>query len=41
VTDICFASGFGSVPSFHSAFRAAYGTTPSAYRAGIGGALFL
>lgn len=33
VTDICFASGFGSVPSFHSAFRAAYGMTPSAYRA--------
>jgi AraC-like DNA-binding protein len=34
VTDICFASGFGSVPSFHSAFRAAYGMTPSAYRTG-------
>jgi AraC-like DNA-binding protein len=33
VTDICFASGFGSVASFHSAFRAAYGMTPSAYRA--------
>jgi AraC-like DNA-binding protein len=33
VTDICFASGFGSVPSFRSAFRAAYGMTPSAYRA--------
>ncbi len=33
VTDICFASGFGSVPSFHLAFRAAYGMTPSAYRA--------
>lgn len=33
VTDICFASGFGGVPSFHSAFRAAYGMTPSAYRA--------
>jgi len=33
VTDICFASGFGSVPSFHSAFRAGYGMTPSAYRA--------
>lgn len=34
VTDICFASGFGSLPSFHSASRAAYGMTPSAYRAG-------
>ena len=33
VTDVCFASGFGSVPSFHSAFRAAYGMTPGAYRA--------
>ena len=33
VTDVCFASGFGGVPSFHSAFRAAYGMTPSAYRA--------
>lgn len=33
VTDICFASGFGSVPSFHAAFRTAYGMTPSAYRA--------
>jgi len=37
VTDICFASGFGSIPSFHSAFRTAYGMTPSAYR----GALFV
>lgn len=35
VTDICFVSGFGSVPSFHSAFRAAYGMTPSAYRAAL------
>lgn len=34
VTDICFESGFGSMPSFHAAFRAAYGMTPSAYRAG-------
>jgi AraC-like DNA-binding protein len=33
VTGVCFASGFGSVPSFHSAFRSAYGMTPSAYRA--------
>ena len=33
VTDVCFASGFGSVPSFHSAFRSAYGMTPSGYRA--------
>jgi AraC family transcriptional regulator len=34
VTDICFDSGFGSMPSFHAAFRAAFGMTPSAYRAG-------
>jgi AraC-like DNA-binding protein len=33
VTDICFDSGFGSMPRLHTAFRAAYGTTPSAYRA--------
>jgi len=33
VTDICFDSGFGSMPSFHAAFRAAYGMTPSAFRA--------
>jgi AraC-like DNA-binding protein len=33
VTDICFDSGFGSMPSFYAAFRAAYGTTPTAYRA--------
>jgi AraC-like DNA-binding protein len=33
VTEICFDSGFHNVPSFHSAFRAAYGMTPSAYRA--------
>ena len=40
VTDICFDSGFGSMPSFHAAFRAAYGTTPSAFRAAQGGAHF-
>lgn len=34
VTDICFDSGFGSIPSFYSAFGGAYGMTPSAYRAG-------
>jgi len=33
VTDICFDSGFGSMPSFYAAFHAAYGMTPSAYRA--------
>jgi AraC family transcriptional regulator len=33
VTDICFDSGFGSMPSFYTAFRAAYAMTPSAYRA--------
>lgn len=40
VTDICFDSGFGSMPSFHAAFRAAYDTTPSAFRAAHGGAHF-
>lgn len=40
VTDICFDSGFGSMPSFHGAFRAAYGTTPSAFRAAHGGPHF-
>jgi AraC family transcriptional regulator len=34
VTDICFESGFGSMPSFYAAFRAAYGATPGTYRAG-------
>jgi AraC family transcriptional regulator len=33
VTEVCFDSGFGSMPSFHAAFRAAYGMAPSAYRA--------
>jgi AraC-like DNA-binding protein len=33
VTDICFDSGFGSMPSLYAAFRAAYAMTPSAYRA--------
>ena len=36
VTDICFDSGFGSMPSFYAAFRAAYGMTPGAYRAARG-----
>ena len=36
VTDVCFDSGFGSVPSFYAAFRAAYGTTPGAYRTAHG-----
>jgi AraC-like DNA-binding protein len=36
VTDVCFDSGFGSMPAFHAAFRAAYGMTPSAYRAAHG-----
>ena len=36
VTDICFDSGFGSMPSFYAAFRAAYGMPPGAYRAGPG-----
>lgn len=33
VTDVCFDSGFRSMPRFHVAFRAAFGTSPSAYRA--------
>lgn len=33
VTDVCFESGFSSMPGFHAAFRAAFGTTPSSYRA--------
>jgi len=36
VTDICFDSGFGSMPSFYAAFRIAYGMTPGIYRAGHG-----
>jgi AraC-like DNA-binding protein len=36
VTDVCYDSGFGSMPGFQAAFRAAYGMTPSAYRAGQG-----
>src|SRR5262249_25595024 len=33
VSEICFASGFGSMARFHEAFRRAFGTTPSSYRA--------
>jgi AraC family transcriptional regulator len=33
VTDICFASGFGSVARFQTAFRRGWGMTPSQYRA--------
>lgn len=33
VTEICFASGFGSMNRFHAAFRGAFGMTPTAYRA--------
>lgn len=32
VTEICFASGFGSVARFQAAFRDAFGITPTAYR---------
>ena len=32
VTEICFASGFGSMTRFHAAFRAAFGMTPTGYR---------
>jgi AraC family transcriptional regulator len=37
VTDICFASGFGSVARFHPAFRASFDVTPTVYRARYGG----
>jgi len=32
VTEICFASGFGSMTRFHAAFREAFGMTPTSYR---------
>ncbi|HLQ53545.1 MAG TPA: helix-turn-helix domain-containing protein [Streptosporangiaceae bacterium] len=32
VSEVCFDSGFGSMTRFHAAFRAAFGTTPTAYR---------
>jgi AraC-like DNA-binding protein len=32
VTEICFASGFGSMARFHVAFREAFGMTPTSYR---------
>ncbi|HEX7993130.1 MAG TPA: helix-turn-helix domain-containing protein [Streptosporangiaceae bacterium] len=33
VTDVCFASGFGSVARFQTAFKRAWGMPPSEYRA--------
>ncbi len=33
VGEVCFESGFGSMARFHEAFRRAFGTSPSAYRA--------
>ncbi len=33
VTDVCFASGFGSVARFQAAFKRAWGMPPSQYRA--------
>jgi len=33
VTDVCFASGFGSVARFQVAFKRAWGMSPSQYRA--------
>ncbi len=33
IGEICFESGFGSMARFHEAFRRAFGTSPSAYRA--------
>jgi AraC-like DNA-binding protein len=33
VTDVCFASGFGSVARFQAAFKRAWGVPPSQYRA--------
>ena len=32
VTDVCFATGFGSVARFQAAFRRAWGMPPSQYR---------
>jgi AraC-like DNA-binding protein len=32
ITQVCFASGFGTVQSFQSAFKRAYAMTPSDYR---------
>lgn len=32
VTEVCFAVGFGSVSHFSTSFRAAFGSSPSAYR---------
>lgn len=40
VTEICFDSGFGSLPSFYAAFRSAYGLTPGTYQGRGGGAHF-
>ena len=37
VTEICFASGFGSMTRFHAAFHEAFGTTPTGYRARCAG----
>jgi AraC-like DNA-binding protein len=37
VTEICFASGFGSMTRFHAAFHEAFGTTPTGYRTRCGG----
>jgi AraC-like DNA-binding protein len=33
ITDVCFASGFGSVARFQTAFKRAWGMPPSQYRA--------
>jgi AraC-like DNA-binding protein len=33
ITDVCFASGFGSVARFQAAFKRAWGMPPSRYRA--------
>lgn len=32
VTEICFASGFGSLPNFNSRFKEMYGVSPTEYR---------
>ena len=35
LVDVCFASGFGSLPRFHAAFSAAFGVSPARYRRSV------
>jgi AraC-like DNA-binding protein len=36
VTEVCFASGFGSLARFYATFKEAFGVAPGAYRAHYG-----